>query len=198
MRKLFFVAAVIFCSLTFAQDFETNANPSVSEIQNNFKFKKYSKTLLAEFSKQIGAEENETVTVFEHIPGEIIGWSNARGSYTTSQDFKIVNNKLVEINTLPNDEKFMEILKKYAPKNNYFEFNSINGRTYDPEFLKKQKNGKYLLYVNLLSFENGTENNGSNGTGIYELEYETADFKNFKPLRIKNSENKKWTKIKRL
>ena len=184
-------------SFSFAQSFETNANPKVSEIQKNFKFKNYSKNLLSEFSKKIIEEPNQTVTVFEHIPGEIIGWTNHRGSYTSSVTFKIVNNKLVEINTLPNDEKFMGKLTKYAPKNNYFELNSIGGRTYDPEFVKKQKNGKYLLSVNLLSFENTTENNGSNSNGIYELEYETADFKTFKPLRIKNSELKstKWTKI---
>lgn len=196
MRKLF-LTTIFISGFSFAQSFEMNANPKISEIQKNFKFKKYSTKLLTDFSKKIGTEENEPVIVSEHIPGEVIGWSNARGSYTTSQNFKIVNSKLVEINTLPSDESLMDKLNVYAPKNNYFKFNSINGRTYEPEFVKKQNNGKYLLKVNLIAFENGIEDNGSNSNGIYELEYETADFKNYKPLRIKLSDvtDEKWQYI---
>lgn len=197
MKKAFLIAIFI-SSFSFAQRFETNANPKVSEIQKNFKFKHYSKNLLSDFSKRIIEEPDETVTVFEYIPGEIIGWTNHRGSYTSSVVFKIVKNKLVEINTLPNDQKFFKTLSKYGPKNSYFKLNSINGRIYDPEFVKKQKDGKYVLSVDLLAYENGTEDDSSDGSGIYELEYETSDFKNFKPLRIKNSEFRsvKWTTIK--
>lgn len=196
MRKLF-LTAIFISGFSFAQSFEMSANPKISEIQKNFKFKNYSAKLLTDFSKKIGTEENESVIVFEHIPGEVIGWSNARGSYTTSQNFKIVNNKLVEINTLPSDEILMDKLNAYTPKNHYFKFNSISGKTYEPEFVKKQNNGKYLLTVNLIAFENGIEDNGSNNDGIYELEYETADFKSFKPLRIKHSNvaDEKWQYI---
>ena len=42
MKKAFLIAIFI-SSFSFAQRFETNANPKVSEIQKNFKFKHYSK-----------------------------------------------------------------------------------------------------------------------------------------------------------
>ena len=192
MKKTLLISAILVSGIFLAQSFETTANPKVSEIQKNFKFKKYPKKLLSEFSKDIGAEKNEIVTVFEQIPGEIIGWTNHRGSFTTVQNYKIVNNKLVFINTLPKNEKFLENLNKYAPEKSHFEFNSINGRIYEPEIIKKQENGTYLLNANLIASKQSDENS----VGIYELEYETADFKNFKPLRIKNSEAKNWTIIK--
>ena len=192
MKKTFLISAVLLSGFFFAQSFETYANPKISEIQKNFKFKKYSKALLEEFSKKIIEEPNEIVTVSEFIPGEIIGWKNSRGSYATSVNYQIKNGKLIEIETFPNNEKFLKNLNKYAPKNSYFELNSIGGRNYDPEFVKKQKNGEYILSLNLLAVKNGNENSDD----MYDLEYGTADFKNFKPLRIKKSESKTWTIIK--
>ncbi|PIF47471.1 hypothetical protein CLU96_4526 [Chryseobacterium sp. 52] len=198
MRKLIFTATLLFSSFLFAQSFETYANPKVSEIQKNFKFKKYSKKLLAEFSKQIVEEPNKIVTVSEFIPGEIIGWNNERGSYKSSQVFKINDGKLLAVETEPNSETFMKIINAYAPKNTYFEFNSIGGRNYDAEFVKKQKNGKYLMAINLIALKNDSDGSNSNfdNSSLYNLEYETLDFKTFKPLKIKKTESKNWITIK--
>ena len=198
MKKILIISSILMNGIFLAQSFETNANPSVSEIQKNFKFKKYPKSILTEFSKSIGAEENEPVIVFERIPGEIIGWRNARGSFTTSQNFQIVNGKLVEIQIEPNSETFFKKLSKFNAKNRHFELNSINGRTYDAEFVKKQKNGKYLLSVDLIAINNDSDGsiNDFDNSPIYNIEYETADFKNFSPLKIKKIESKNWTIIK--
>ncbi|WP_153397557.1 hypothetical protein [Chryseobacterium vaccae] len=193
MKKIL-IGASLFVSITFfAQSFETTAHPKVSEIQKNFRYKKYPKPALEEFSKLAGAEPNEAIIMTECIPGEIISWRNDRGSFSTSQHFRIEKTKLREILTIPESNDFLANLEKYAPTNHTFEFNAVSGRTYDPEFIKKQKNGKYLLTVNLVAIKKGSVN----GNDLYELEYETSDFKTFKPLRIKNTEeqNSKWQTI---
>ncbi|WPO84617.1 hypothetical protein SD427_18995 (plasmid) [Chryseobacterium sp. JJR-5R] len=196
MKKIFIIPTILLSTLFLSQSFETHANPKIDEIQKNFSFKKYPKNILKEFSGRIGAEE-EPVTVFEHIPGEIIGWSNARGAYTTSQNFQIINGKLLEINILPASETFFNNLSKFNKRNRHFEFNSINGRTYDAVFLKKQKGGKYLLTIDLISIDNDSDGsiNDFNRSPIYNVEYETLDFKTFRPLRIKKRENKEWELI---
>lgn len=193
MKKIL-ISASLFVSITFfAQSFETTAHPRVSEIQKKFRYKKYPKPALEEFSKLAGTEPNESIIITECIPGEIIGWTNDRGSFSTSQHFKIEKNKLKEISTIPEAGDFLVNLEKYAPVNYSFSFNSINGRVHDAQFIKKQKNGRYLLSAHLVAIKRGSVN----GSDLYELEYETADFKNFKPLRIKNTEEEssKWQTI---
>lgn len=194
MRKIFTIPTILLSTLFLSQSFETLAHPQVHDIQENFEFKKYSKNILKEFSEKIGAEEKEPVIVFEHIPGEIIGWRNFRGSYTTTQNFQILNGRLVEIQIEPNSETFFSILSKFNGKNRYFRLNSTNGRNYDAIFLKKQQNGKYLLAVDLISIDNNSDDFiiDFENSPVYNVEYETLDFKNFKPLRIKRSESKEW------
>ncbi len=197
MRKIFIIPTILLSTLFLSQSFETLAHPKVHEIQKNFEFKKYSKNILKEFSEKIGAEEKEPVIVFEHLPGEIIGWRNFRGSYTTSQNFQILNGKLVEIQIEPNSETFFSKLSTFNGKNRYFRLNSTNGRDYDAIFLKKQQNGKYLFIVDLISIDNNSDDYiiDYENSPIYNVEYETLDFKNFKPLRIKKSESKEWELI---
>lgn len=197
MRKIFTIPAILLSALFLSQSFETLANPKVHEIRKNFEFKKYSENILEEFSEKIGAEEKEPVIVFEHIPGEIIGWRNFRGSYTTSQNFQILNGRLVEIQIEPNSETFFSKLSKFNDKNRYFRLNSTNGRNNDAIFLKKQKNGKYLLEIDLISIDNISDDYiiDFENSPIYNVEYETLDFKNFKPLRIKKNESKVWELI---
>ena len=197
MKKQFLFSAICLSGLFFGQSFVTTAHPKVSEIQKNFKFKKYPKNLLSQFSKNIGADETETVEVFENVPGEVIGWKNDRGSYTTSETFQIKNGKLIEIETLPKSEKFLSGLNKFAPKNSHFQFASWGGRTLEPNSIKKHKNGNYILTAELQAVENGKtlEDDGTNSLGNYILEYQTSDFKNFKPTRIKNSKNKSWSNV---
>lgn len=186
MKKIFLITSLWVSFPFFAQSFETTANPKVSEIQKNFRYKKYPKPVLEEFSKLAGAEPNEAIIMTECIPGEIISWRNDRGSFSTSQHFRIEKNKLKEIITIPGSNDFLARLEKYAPANHSFDFNAVSGRTYDAEFIRKQKNGKYLLTVNLVAIKKGSVN----GSDLYELEYETSDFRSFKPLRIKNAEEK--------
>lgn len=197
MRKIFIIPTILLSTLFLSQSFETYAKPRVDEIQKNFIFKKYTKKILKEFSDKIGANEEEAVYVFESIPGEIIGWHNDRGVSTTSQSFRIVNGKLLEIDTIPTSDTFFNKLSKFNEKNKYFEFNSKGGRTYDAVFLKKQKSGKYLLTADLISIDNNSNSSISDfdSLPIYNIEYETLDFKNFKPLRIKKSESKEWLLI---
>ena len=59
------------------------------------------------------------------------------------------------------------------------------------KILKKLKEGNYLLSSRItLEFSNQEPHK------IYDLEYQTKDFKNFVLKRIKDSESDKWTIVK--
>ena len=99
--------------ILFAQNSE--AKITVNEVQKEFKYKKYSPEILKKFVSEIGEIEQKP-NVSENIPGEIIGWNNDRGVYSTQETFWVKNNKLTKIETQL-DEKSVEKLNKYAPKN---------------------------------------------------------------------------------
>ena len=87
-------------------------------------------------------------------------------------------------------------IDKFTPKNSHFELNNrldVDGESKYPsvgKVEKKLKNGEYLLSSRItLQNENGDKK-------LYDLEYQTKDFKKFNLKRLKPSESEKWTIIK--
>ena len=189
MRKFLTISSIIFGGFLFAQN--SDAKISVKQVQQKFKFKKYSTTVLTKFVKEI--DENDA-TLFEAIPGEIIGWTSTdKGNQTQTETFKIKNGTLTKINTMVSESDLKKI-DKFAPKNSHFELNSgLYDETKYPsvgKIEKKLKNGEYLLSSRItLQNENGDKK-------LYDLEYQTKDFKKFSLKRFKQSESKKWTIVK--
>ena len=191
MKKFLTISSIVFGGLLFAQNSETKI--SVKQVQKEFKFKKYSTNVLKKFVNEI---DEYDATLFESIPGEIIGWTSTdKGNQTQTETFKIKNGTLTKINTTVSESDLKRI-DKFAPKNSHFELNS--GLEVDGEYKypsvgrveKKLKNGEYLLSSRItLQNENGDKK-------LYDLEYQTKDFKKFILKRFKPSESEKWTDIK--
>ena len=148
---------------------------------------------MTKFVKEI--DENDA-TIFESIPGEIIGWTSTdKGNQTQTETFKIKKGTLTKINTTVSESDLKRI-DKFAPKNSHFELNiglDVDGESKYPSVgrvEKKLKNGEYLLSSRItLQNENGDKK-------LYDLEYQTKDFKKFNLKRLKPSESEKWTIIK--
>ena len=189
MKKFLTISSIVFGGLLFAQNSETKI--SVKQVQKEFKFKKYSTNVLKKFVNEI---DEYDATLFESIPGEIIGWTSTdKGNQTLTETFKINNGILKKINTSVT-ESDLKKMNKYAPKNAHFELNSglFDESKYPSvgKVEKKLKNGEYLLSSQItLQNENGNKK-------LYDLEYQTKDFKKFILKRFKPSESEKWTVIK--
>ena len=81
----------------------------------------YKRQVLTKFVKEI--DENDA-TLFEAIPGEIIGWTSTdKGNQTQTETFKIKNGTLTKINTTVSESDLKKI-DKFAPKNSHFELNN--------------------------------------------------------------------------
>ena len=191
MRKILTISSIVFGGIfLFAQNSE--AKITVKQVQQKFKFKKYSTAVLTKFIKEI--DENDA-TIFESIPGEIIGWTSTdKGNQTQTETFKIKNGTLTKINTTVSESDLKKI-DKFAPKNSHFELNNgLYDETKYPsvgKVLKKLNDGTYLLSSRIT-----LEFNSQEPHKIYDLEYQTKDFKNFVLKRIKDSESDKWTIVK--
>ena len=172
MKKIFIISSFFIGGILSAQN--SDAKISITEIQKEFKYKKYSTEILTKFVNEI--EEVEQVPyVTEFIPGEIIGWNNDRSSYSSEEIFWIKNNELKMISTIPEDETFWNKLNQKAPKNYKFSFENY-GRAREAKSIKKSKNGNFILNSEVYLYE---ENEESNPSKIYKVEYQTKDFKNF-------------------
>jgi hypothetical protein len=206
MKKLLTISSIVLGGFLFAQEKDylvekTESGISIMPysvesvplkvIQKNFVYKKYTVELL---KKLIKIAEKDA-TFFESIPGEIIGWTSTdKGNQTQTETFKIKNGTLTKINTTVSESDLKKI-DKFAPKNSHFELN--NGLYDDTKYpsvgkvLKKLKDGTYLLSSRItLEFSNQEPHK------IYDLEFQTKNFKNFVLKRIKDSESDTWTIVK--
>lgn len=186
MNKQFILVALILTSFIFAQN---SQKFTLADIQQEFKYKKYSPEILKKFNTYL--LDNKYYTISEDIPGEIISYTyeNENGSVSRiSQSFKIIGKKLTPIKTDPRNENF-EISKnfdvlvaKYAGKN--WRFEDRAGYS-----IKKSRNGTYLISTNF--YKDVDSNIAPSGY----LEYTTKDFKSFIPYRI-SEDDKNWKLIK--
>ena len=206
MKKLLTISSIVLGGFLFAQEKDylvektkrgisiipySVESVSLKVIQKNFVYKNYPVELL----KKIIEIAEKDATFFESIPGEIIGWTSTdKGIQTRTETFKIKNGTLTKINTTVSESDLKRI-DKFAPKNSHFELNS--GLEVDGEYKypsvgrveKKLKNGEYLLSSRItLQNENGDKK-------LYDLEYQTKDFKKFNLKRLKPSESEKWSII---
>ena len=146
--------------------------------------------LLGDFPKIVKIQDATEHTAFEIIPGEILEiyyWGG--GNMTRQIYYKVSNNDLKNINVIPEEDKnFLKTVKQNIGKKNITFFSS-KGNSYS-SIEKNPKDKFYVIGASLFLEED-------NFAPIYEIEYKTADFKNFIPLRIKSSEeNSKWKTIK--
>ena len=195
MKKTILISSILFGGILLAQN--SGVKITVKEVQKEFKYKKYSPEILKNFVNQI-SEIEQKPNVTEFIPGEIIGWNNDRSTATSEYIYKIQGNKLIEISTIPQNENFFVKINKYAPKGKEFDIYKWSTRVYEGNISKKLPDGNYLMKIGLTLFEKGKNDDFNNGTGEYEVEYKTKDFKNFTPLRLREKENKnaKWIVLK--
>ncbi|OJV48988.1 MAG: hypothetical protein BGO40_03550 [Chryseobacterium sp. 39-10] len=195
MKRTLLFSALFVGGILIAQN--SDAKITVTEVQKEFKYKKYSPQILENFVNQI-SEIEQKPTITEFIPGEIIGWNNDRSTGSTEEIFWIKNGKLNPISTVPENENFFKKINKYAPKEKEFDIYKWSTKTYEGKILKKLTDGSFLINIGLTLFEKGTNDDFNNGIGEYEVEYKTKDFKNFIPLKLREKEknNAKWITIK--
>lgn len=205
MKKLLTISSIVLGGFLFAQekDYQVEKTESgisimpysaesvpLEVIQKNFVYKKYTVELLKKLIKT--AEKD--ATFFESIPGEIIGWTSTdKGNLTQTEIFKIKSGNLTKINTTVSESDLKKI-DKFAPKNSHFELNNdyLDAFKYPSvgNVVNKLKDGKYIMNSQItLKYNDGNKK-------LYDLEYQTKDFKKFTLKRFKESESEKWTIIK--
>ena len=134
---------------------------------------------------QISNEPTDGGT-YEEVPGDIFTIVNGNGyqSGRYPSSYRIIENGIIGINTIPdNDKTFEDKLYKHIKSPWSFSPN-------DMYTITKTKDNEYLISTNLYG-DSETE-------PTYDIEYKTKDFKKFVPLRISKlkGEKKKWKVIK--
>ena len=77
MKRTLLFSALFVGGILIAQN--SDAKITVTEVQKEFNYKKYSPQILENFVNQI-SEIEQKPTITEFIPGEIIGWNNDRST----------------------------------------------------------------------------------------------------------------------
>lgn len=171
---------------------QSKSAPSLKEITDTFKYKKYSKNVLTEFRNSMNYNGEAEYVLSEEIPNEIISYSEqpstgVSSSRTTSM-FMIKNGKLKSIKYIPVnanyivDQEFDDNVKKYAGSGWGFAYNSEYKVT-------KDKKGTYIISTNI------KKSGDADCCPSKYLQYKTTDFKKFTPYRISNN-GVNWTTIK--
>ena len=212
MKKLLTISSILIGGILLAQKTEPeitvdksenkvsimpvldNRHVTVAEMQKAFIYKKYSVEILKQLVKNSLKNGEENATVFESIPGEIIGWTSTDGgAQTQTVNFQLKNGKLIEVNTTIGETELKK-LNKFAPKNSHFELNNdyLDAFKYPSvgNIDKKLKTGEFNLSSQI------TLQNDNGNKELYDLEYQTKDFKKFLLKRFKESESNKWINIK--
>lgn len=172
-------------TISFAQTY------TIEELQKKFKPENYNEKVIVEFQKSM-EHLAEKPSLYEYIPGKIIAWSFMDGHFLLYSIFLIENDSLIKIEALPKDDAFLIKLNSYVPEKSRF--------IYRPElwtlpFVKeKMANKSYLIQVDVNSY-NPRPYEPSSDILTYNLEYSTKDFKNFRLIRLKNSNSEKWIKV---
>ncbi|EHM7980668.1 hypothetical protein MC916_002024 [Elizabethkingia anophelis] len=193
MRKITTTIFLLFINFVFAQDVIIKKS-EIKNVKDYLRSKDYSKKVIKELKTILTQMEKDEIIINESIPKEIFNISQAGLFSTKTKNYKILENNLVEINTLPNYEAFYEKIKNTVKnKNLEFPTNKINNR----RIIRKDQSGNYLIYgiIELTSYEKINKNSVSATMEPYSLEYETKDFINYNPIRCKKINSQEWINI---
>lgn len=164
---------------------------TLEELQKKFKSKNYTEKVLLEFQKSIVHLE-EKPDLYEYIPGEIIAWSYMDGRFLLNSMFLIENDSLKKIEALPNDNTFLTKLNSYVPEKYRFIYRR---ELWTLPFVKEKLADKsYLIQVSVKSY-NPRPYEPNEDILTFNLEYTTKDFLNFRLIRLKDANSKKWVEV---
>lgn len=190
MKKI--VAFVILISMNFVSYGQNSKGTyTIQQLQSIFKHKNYTEEVLTEFQKTM-MDLRERPQLNEEIPGEVISWFTLNGQFSWHKTFRIVHNKLKEVETIPHDENFLKKLNSYVPEKSKFTYSSD---LWSFAFVnKKLSDNTYLIQATVKSF-NSYPDFPNDDILSYSLEYKTKDFKTFKLVRLKDIHTDKWIEV---
>lgn len=191
MKKTTFIFLVLitFFSNLYAQQFSDSY--SLDDLKRKFRHPNYSEKILLEFQETM---KNLRVKpqLNEEIPGEIISWSTMSGEFSIQKIYVIEKNKLKEVQALPKDDSFLKKLNSYVPEKSKFSYSSDLWSF--PYIDQKTKDNFYLIKVTVKSF-NSYPDIPNDDILLYNLEYKTKDFKEFRLVRLKDIHTEKWIEV---
>jgi hypothetical protein len=191
MKKIAFTFLLIisFYGNLFAQQ---NSNTyTLPQLQARFKHANYSEKTLLDFQKTM---ENlrEKPQLNEDIPGEVLSWFTLHGQYSIHKTYLVEKDNVKEVQTIPQDEKFLKKLNSYVPEVSKFSYSS---NLWSFAFVKeKLADNFYLIKATAKSF-NSHPDIPNDDILIYDLVYKTKDFKEFFLVKLKDIHTEKWTEV---
>ncbi len=189
MKNLLTPLFVLFYSTLFAQN--TNEHYILQELKETFKHENYTNQVLISFQKSM-ANLRQKPELHEHIPGDIISWYTMGGRFSLQQTYRIQNNEVVEIQTIPNDSFFLNKLNAFVPEKSRFAYGHD---LWSFAYVKSKLDATfYLIQATAQSF-NARPDIPNDNILSYDLEYKTSDFKTFTLQRFKDIHEKEWTAV---
>lgn len=191
MKKNIFtlILFIILSSNLHAQ--QTYETYTLQELKSKFKHANYTDKVLSDFHKVI-AHLSERPLLNEDITGEVISWGMIINGYGIHKTYLIKNNSITEVETMPKDDAFLKKLNSYVPKESRFSYSS---ELWSFPLVKKLNENFYLIKIVAKSFNSYPEI-PSDDILVYDIEYKTKDFKEFRLVRLKDIHTKKWTEVK--
>lgn len=189
MKNLTKSLVLLFYITSFAQN--TNEHYTLLELKETFRHENYTNQVLISFQNSM-ANLQLKPQLHEHIMGDIISWYTINGRFSWQQTYRIQNNEVVEIQTIPNDTIFLNTLNSFVPQKSRFAYgNDLWSFAY---VKSKLDDTYYLIKATARSF-NARPDIPNDDILSYDIEYKTSDFKNFTLLRFKDIHDKEWTAV---
>jgi hypothetical protein len=191
MKKKIFTFLFLIAFFSNLQAQQNSNTYTLQELKSKFRHANYTDKVLLDFQKTI-ANLSERPQLNEEIPGQIISWDMMMGRFAIHKTYLIQNNKIKEVETLPKDDAFLKKLNSYVPEQSKFSYSSDDWSYTLID--KKLAGGFYLIKVTAKSFNSYPEI-PSDDILVYDLEYKTKDFKEFRLVRLKDIHTQKWIDV---
>ncbi len=190
MKKTFaFVLFITSCFISHAQN--TTETYTLQQLQARFKHKNYTEKVLLDFQKTM-MNLRKKPQLNEDIPGEVISWYTLNGQFSWHKTYLIQKDKVEEVETLPKDDIFLKKLNSYVPEKSKFSYWSD---LWSFAFVEKKLNDSFYLLKSTAKSFNSHPDIPNDDILIYDLEYKTKDFKEFKLVRLKDIHTKDWIEV---
>lgn len=184
---------IFFISLLMSISALAQEHTTKSMIQQSLPNGQYASQVLDTFHFYINRLE-ETPTIVEHIPGEIISYNVVSHNFAFSNAFLIQGKKMAEIQLKPSDELFLSTLNVMAPAGQRFTYGSKWGFGYVQE---KNAEGVYTILNHTTLFQaRESDLLEFDGPSTIYLQYTTKDFKHFLLRAYRWHPQEDWQRLK--
>lgn len=164
---------------------------TLQELRAKFTHENYTEKVLQELQSTLSSFSTKP-ELKENVIGEVISCYALNGKFSWHNTYLIINNELKEVQTIPQDDAFLNKLNSFVPPDSRFaygfdlwSFAFVN---------KKLENNHYLIKATATSF-NSQPDFPNDDILTYDLEYQTKDFEHFQLLRLKDIHSEKWIEV---